>query len=79
MLIGGEKQKNNFLKLFTTKKHQFLHFFFKILSVFDAKWLQKYTLSALFKLFSTRTFSKIQLTPISSISRHSNEAIKSLF
>ena len=76
MLIGGEKQ---FFLTFYYQKTAIFALFFKILSVFDAKWLQKYTLSAPFKLFSTRNFTKIQLTPVSSISRYSNEAIKSLF
>ena len=76
MLISGEKQ---FFLTFKTKKQQFLHFFFKILSVFDAKLIQKYTLSAPLKLFSTRNFTKTQLTPISNMSRHCKKAIKSLF
>ena len=73
MLIGGEKQ---FFLLFYYQKTAIFPLFFKILSVFDAKWIQKYTLSAPLKLFSTRNFTKIQLTPISSISPHSNKAIK---
>ena len=76
MLIGGEKQ---FFKTFYYQKKSYFCTFFKILSVFDAKWLQRYTLSASLKLFSTRNFIKIQLAPLSSISLHSNEAIKSLF
>ena len=76
MLIGGEKQ---FFLTFYYQKTAIFALFFKILSVFDSKWLQKYNLSAPPKLFSTRNFTKIQLAPISSTSRHSNEAIKSLF
>ena len=37
--------------------------FFKILSVFGAKWLQKHTLSAPFKLFSTRNFTENSIGP----------------
>ena len=57
MLIGGEKQ---FFKFFYYQKTAMFALFFKILSVFDAKWLRKYTLNAPFKLFSTRNFTKIQ-------------------
>ena len=71
--------KKNFFKLFYYQKTAIFALLFKILSVFDAKWIQKYTLSAPLKLFSTRNFTKTQLAPISSISRHSSKAIKSLF
>ena len=50
MLIGGEKQ---FFYFFTNK----------ILSVFDANWIQKYTLNAPNKLFSTRNFTKFSWPP----------------
>ena len=73
------RRKTIFFNFLLPKKEQFFHFFFEVLSVFDAKWFQINTLSAPLKLISTPSFTKIQLAPISSISRHSNEAIKSLF
>ena len=60
MRIGGEKQ---FFLLFYCQKTAIFADFFKILSVFDVKWIQKYTLSAPLKLFSTRNFTKIQSAP----------------
>ena len=69
MPIGREKQ---IFQTFYYQKRAIFALFFKILYVFDAKWIQKYTLSAPLKLFSTLNFTKIQLAPISCISRHSN-------
>ena len=76
MLIGGEKQ---FFLLFSYQKTAIFELFFKVLSVFDAKWIQKYTLSAPLKLFSSRSFTKVQLAPYEAFPDTVKKVIKSLF
>ena len=61
MLIGGGKP---FFLNFLPLKTAIFALFFKILSVFGAKYLQKYIISAPFKLFLTRILSKFSWPPI---------------
>ena len=51
MLIGGKNRRKIYFNFLPPKK-TILAFFFKVLSGFGAKSLQKYTLSVPFKLIS---------------------------
>ena len=71
MFNAGEKQIFDL----STKN---LHFFSKFCRFLGQNHFKISTSELFLKLFSKRNFTKSQLVPLSSISRHSNETTKSL-